>query len=93
MESNKVHQPYCTASNDILLKMQLDSNATGFLRMVLGKIGITYHLKVDIIDLGKHYVMWRNEKTIEELASNNNNVPKYERKEKLKKYIISRRLC
>lgn len=40
---------------------------------------------MDLEDLGTHYVIWRNRKSIKDLAINDNNIPKDKRKEKLEK--------
>ncbi len=69
--------------------MKIDSNATGFLKMVLEtKVTVTYYCEVDIKELGKHYVMWRNRKNVEELAKDDDNIPyqsELDKKNKLKK--------
>lgn len=53
--------------------------------MTLGKANITYHEVNDIVNLGKYYVMWRNRKNIEEMASDDSNIPKHELKKKIGK--------
>ena len=53
--------------------------------MTLGEANITYHEVKDITNLGKYYVMWRSRKNIEEMASDDSNIPENEPKKKLRK--------
>lgn len=65
--------------------MKIDSNATGFLHMISGRDSVVYYSNLDLESLGTHYVIWRNRKSIKELAINDNNIPKNKRKKKLEK--------
>ena len=63
----------------------LDNNGTGALNMALFARPSLGYFVIDPTELKDCFVIWRNKKTIHEMATNDENIPKHNQEEKIDK--------
>lgn len=69
--------------------MKIDTNATGFINIVLGRGNCVYFNNLTMDELGQCFVMWRNKVTVKDMASDKSKIPDHNKSDKLKYIAFS----